>query len=223
MNRQNIEMYKMLTRVADFAANTVGMLPKTSPGSEVQTALSTAVRELAELSSARISAESVLRTAGKERARARETLKGLLAQANRTARALQSEAFRATVKTSDQTLIAFGRAFAADIEPVKKDFLTYGISPEDVATAVTTLERSILDYSAGKAKQAAAIREFNEKLESALGIMRRFEALVENFLSGNSAAMAAWTVARTVNRVMPRKRAQKPANVIEPTPPVKAA
>jgi hypothetical protein len=121
------------------------------------------------------------------------------------------------------TLITSGRAFAADIEPVKKDFLGYGISPEDVAVAVGALERAIRDYSAAKAKRAAAIREFEEKLEVAMGYMRRFEALVENILAKNSSVMAEWRVARTIGRVPVRKRAGKPAAPANPPAPPIAA
>ena len=121
MNRHNVENYKMLTRVADFAASNVGLFPKSSAGLEVQTALASAVRELTELSGARISAETVLRTGRKDRTVTREVLKGLLAQVNRTARALDSESFRSASKPTDHTLITSGRAFAADIEPIDID------------------------------------------------------------------------------------------------------
>jgi hypothetical protein len=206
MNRQNVENYKMLTRVADFAATNVGLFPKSSPGLEIQMALASAVRELAELSSARISAEAALRSGRKDRTITRDALKGLLAQVNRTARALDSESFRSAGKPTDHALITSGRAFAADIEPMRKDFIVYGISPEDVAVAVRALERAIRDYSDRKAKRAAAIREFDAKLEVAMGYMRRFEALVENILSNNTSVMAQWTVARTINRVAVRRR-----------------
>lgn len=219
MNRHSVENYKMLTRVADFAANNVGLFPKSSPGLEIQMALASTVSELGELSSARISAETALRSGRKDRAITRDALKGLLAQANRTARALNSEAFRSANKPTDHALITSGRAFAADIEPMKKDFLVYGLSPEDVAVAVRALERAIRECSAGKAKRAAAIREFDEKLEVAMGYMRRFEALVENFLANNSAVMAEWTVARSINRITVRKRHGKevaPADTAAP-------
>ena len=224
MKRLNIETTKMLTRVADFAASNVGMFPKSSAGAEVQAELSAAVRELAELSSARVSAETALRSASKERARARETLKEVLTQVNRTARALDSELFRAVIKPTDHALIQSGRAFATDIEPMKKDFLKYGISAAKVTDAVEALERAVREYSTGRANHAATVREFNEKLELAMGIMRRFEALVENMLVGDSRVIAAWTVARTVAHVPPRSRRVKtPEVAVEPTPTDKAA
>jgi chromosome segregation ATPase len=224
MNRHNIENYKMLPRVADFAATNVGMFPKSSAGAEVQAELSAAVRELAELSTARVSTETALRSASKERAHARETLKELLMRVNRTARALDTELFRAVIKPTDHALIQSGRAFAADIEPMKKDFIKYGISASSVTEAVETLERAIREYTSGTTKHAATVQVFNEKLELSMGILRRFEALVENILGSDSSVIAAWTVARTVSRVTPRRRpAKTPAIGIEATPADKAA
>ena len=215
MNRIHVENYKMLTRVADFAANNVGLFPKSSPAVEIQKALAAAVGELAELSTARITADTVLRSGKKNRAITRDALKGLLAQANRTARALDSEVLRSASKPSDHSLISAGRAFAAEIEPMKKDFLDYGISPEEVTAAAAALERAIRDYTAGKAKRTAAIRDFDEKLEVATGHMRRFEALVENLLANNSAVMAEWRVARTISPVTHRKRTGKTPDATE--------
>src|SRR5215471_14790480 len=123
MNRHSVENYKMLTRVSDFATTNVSLFPKTSPAEEIQKALAADVSGLDTLSSARISAETVTRSAWKDRAAAREVMKDLLMQASRTARALNSEAFRSAVRPNDHALITSGRAFAADIEPIKKEFL----------------------------------------------------------------------------------------------------
>jgi hypothetical protein len=85
------------------------------------------------------------------------------------------------------------------------------------------LERAIRDYTTAKAKRSAAIREFDEKLEVAIGYMRRFEALVENILSPNPAAMAQWTVARSINPVATRTRIAKTPDAIDPVSPARAA
>jgi hypothetical protein len=81
------------------------------------------------------------------------------------------------------------------------------------------LEQALRDYSDGKAKRAAAVRELDEKLEVAMGYMRRFEALVGNYLADNSAVMAKWTVARSINRITTRKRSGKTTDVATPEQP----
>jgi hypothetical protein len=219
MKRQNAENYKMLTRVADFAANHVGLFPKTSAESEVRSSLETVVGELAELASTRISAETAVRSSWTARKAARVALKGLLMQANSTARALGVDKFRLPHKPTDHGLIDVGRAFMADIEPLKKDFIKHGLSPDEVTAAVDALDRAILDYTGWKAKRSAAIREFDEKLETAMGYMRRFEALVANTQADNPAVNAEWTVARTIPRVAVRKRQAKPPEPVVPVAP----
>jgi hypothetical protein len=86
----------------------------------------------------------------------------------------------------------------------------YGLSPDQVTAAATALEHSLLEYSAGKAKRSAAVRELEEKLEVAMGTMRRFETLVANTLEDNHAAMTEWTAARSVGKVPARKRVVEP-------------
>ena len=53
-------------------------------------------------------------------------------------------------------------------------------------------QEAMREFSAEKAKQAQAILDFGSKLEAAIGYMRRFEAMVENYLAKNSAVMAEW-------------------------------
>src|SRR5215471_4887886 len=101
MIRRNVENYKMLTRVADFATKNVGLFAGSSAGVEVQTSLKTVMTELARLSSARIAAESTLRSARKDRDIARDAMKNLLAKADQTARALHSQQFRSPIRPTD--------------------------------------------------------------------------------------------------------------------------
>ena len=210
MKRKNAETYKMLTRVADFATTNVGLFAKSPAGVEVQTSLQTALEELTAASSSRVAAESALRSARNQRDIAREHMKGLLARADQTARALHSQAFRSPVRISDRSLIDAGRAFAAEIAAVKDQFIAYGFSPEEVTNAVKPLEVAVLALSAARAKRSAAIREFDEKLNAAMDCTRRFDAIVGNTFDENSAVMAQWTNVRTVSKIPPRKKAEEP-------------
>jgi len=207
MNRRNAETYKMLTRVTDFATNNVTLFAKSSASVEVQTSLKTVMGELAILSSARIAAESTLRAARNERDVARDAMKAMLAKADRTARALHSHKFRSPTRPTDHALIDGGRAFAAEIEPLKEAFIAYGFTPENVTAAVKPLEVAVLAYASARAKRSAAIREYKQKMDVAMECLRRFEVLVANTLADNSAAMTEWSMARTVSRFTPRKRA----------------
>jgi hypothetical protein len=210
MNRYSTENYKMLTRVANFAANNAALFNKSAVSAEIQASLNTVIGELAGLSSARISAENTLRTARNERYTARNILRGLLTQAEMTARALNNDKFRSPRRATDQDLIESARASAAEIESLKKEFSVYAPLTEDVTPAVQALERAVLAYGSARAGRSAAIQEFGEKLEVAMGHLRRLEAVAAITLAGNTKAMAEWTLARTVNRTPRRRIVEEP-------------
>jgi hypothetical protein len=210
MNRYNTQHYKMLTRVTDFATTNAGLFNTSTVGAEIQSSLKAVVGDLATLSSARISAESTLRSARIERHAARVVLKGLLSQAELTARALNNDKFRLPRRVSDIDLIDAGRASAAQIASLKKEFSASGAPAEEVTPAVQALERAVLDFGTAKAKRSAAIQGFSEKMDVAMGYLRRLEALVAITLAGNTAAMTEWTAARSITWVTPRKRAVDP-------------
>jgi hypothetical protein len=106
---------------------------------------------------------------------------------------------------------------------LKKEFIVYGLSPDQATEAATVLEGALLDDFAAKAKRSAAIPDVDEKPEAALGYMRRFEALVANTLTYDTATMAEWTVARNVNRVAVLRGNRKPPDLTEPAAPPTAA
>ena len=207
MNRYSTQHYKMLTRVTDFATSNAGLFNKSTVGGEIQTSLKSVLGELAGLSSARISAESTLRSARSDRHTARNVLKGLLSQAELTARALNNDKFHSMRRGSDIDLIESGRASAAQIESLKREFNASGQSTEEVTPAVQALERAVLAYGTAKAKRSAAIQAFGERMEIAMGHLRRLEALVAITLAGNTSAMAEWTAARSIGRTPTRRKA----------------
>ena len=215
MNRYSTQNYKMLTRVTDFANNNAGLFNKSTVGAEIQISLKAVVEEMAVLSGARISAEGVLRSARIERQEARILLRGLLTQGALTARALNNDKFRLARRVSDIELIEAGRASAIQIASMKKVFSTSGQSTEDVTPAVQALERAVLDYGTAKAKRSAAIQAFSEKMDVAMGLLRRLEALVAITLAGNTQAMTEWSAARTVGKITARKRVVE-TPVVEP-------
>jgi hypothetical protein len=207
MNRYSTENYKMLTRVADFAANNGSLLNKSTVSMEIQTLLKAAVGDLAGLSSSRRSAESTLRSTRDERVTARVALRGLLDEAELTARALNKKGFRSPRRPSDHELIEAGRTSAAEVASLKKAFSVNGPSTEEVIPAVQALERAVSAYATARAKRSAALQEFGGKLEIAMRHLKRLDALVAITLAGNTSAMTEWTAARTVNRPPSRRKA----------------
>jgi hypothetical protein len=166
-----------------------------------------------------VSGEAAIRTSRNARTAARTALRTRLEQWERTARALNSDTFRAPLKRTDQALIDSGHAFVVDVEPLKNAFIMHGLPPDDMKAAVEALERAILDYTAAQAMRSAAIREFNKTMDDAMRYLRRLEALVANTLADNPTAMASWTVARSIHRAANRRAPVTPVtpvNVVNP-------
>src|SRR5262249_43527550 len=151
MNRRNIETHQMLTRVAEFASDNIGLFPKNSAAGEIVGALQSGVGGLSQKGSARVSAETAMRASKKFRAASREKLLGYLRRADQIARALQNDQLQLPQKRTEQALIASGRAFVEDVGSLSQDFAKHGVSPKDVSEAVDALEGTIRDYSNAKA------------------------------------------------------------------------
>jgi hypothetical protein len=221
MKRSQTQLYQMLTRVVAFANANESLFPKTSAASEVVAALESAASELSAQASARVSGEAATRTASNARKAARNALRTRLYLYEQAGSALESGKFRAPRKRTDMAMIETAHAFAVEAEPLKKEFTRHGLLPDELTVLAEALEHAILDYTAGMARRAAAIREFDKTLEDSMVQLQRFEVLVATFLADNPGAMASWTVARTINQMAVRKRIAKPPDVnpVAPAPP----
>ena len=122
------------------------------------------------------------------------------------------------LKGADQALINAGHHFAAAAVPLKEQFIFQGRPPdfiEDLKAAVAELEAAISSQVDAKASRKAAIQEFDKTLEEALNLLKRLDALVANTMTENPTVMAAWNLARHVERVPVRsaKSAPEPETV----------
>jgi hypothetical protein len=218
MNRKYTQDYQMLTKVVDFTTNNVGLFPKTSAASEILAALDSAVTRLSNQARTQVSSESAMRVSRSARTAARNTLKKRLVLSDQIARVLNCDQFRAPQKHGDRALIDSGRAFVVDMESLKKDFTRHGLAPEEMTSAVDSLERAILDYASGMAMRASAIEQFGATIAEAMVHLKRLDVLVAMTLAENPATMAGWTVARSTNRVAVRKPKEKPPGPPAVTP-----
>ena len=209
MNRKNMQGYQMLTRVAEFANTNVGLFPKNSAAAEIIEALESGVSELSEKASKRISAETAMRISRTTRTASRSKLRGYITRASWIATAMNSGKVQVPSDGTEQSLINSGHAFVEDVASISKDFARHGVGPEDVSSAVEALETAIRDYSSAKAARSAAIEESGKVLEETMHHLLRFDALVASYLEDNAGAMAAYNIARTVQRTKAHRTALK--------------
>src|SRR5439155_11480739 len=130
--------------------------PKNSAAAEIVRALQSGTSTLSEKASARISAETAIRTAQNARVASRERLRSFFTRASLIAEGLDADILRIPVKPSERALIDTGHAFIKDVESMSKDFIKRGVAPEDVSATVEALENAIRDYSNAKASRSVA-------------------------------------------------------------------
>ncbi len=206
MKRLKIHEYQMLTRVVDFGTKHVGEFPQFTAANEIVAALGSAVAKLSQQLSSQVLGQAQIRVSRQARISAREALRAQLERMDQTAQALNIDKFQLPSKRTDSALIAAGRAFAADAESLKGEFLQHGLRLEDLKAAVQELESAIQGQTQGRAIRSSAIREFERTMEDAQEQLQRLEALVVNTLQDNPAALASWEVARRIESTGHRKR-----------------
>jgi hypothetical protein len=213
MNRKRIQEYRMLTRVVDFGAKHVGLFPKRTVAGDLLAQITAAVTKLPEYATWQVSGHESIRTSSRKRTAAREAVRTQVEAIGQTARALKMQGFSIPTDPKEEDLINSARSFAQAAEPLKEEFIQHGLPPEFVENlnaAVQDLEESLLKRAASQAARSGAIREFNKLLDEALNLLDRFEALVDNTMADNPSVMAAWHVARHVERIPQSKAEPEP-------------
>ena len=203
MERLDIQKYQMLQRVGDFANRHANLFPAHTAAGEIIAAIVSSLGSLSDLLSAQVSGNATIRTSLSARSAARKVLRTHLESLDRTARALKIDTLRLTGSRTDQACINAGRAFAVDARPLQEQLLRQGLPPEfldNLDTAVRNFEGAILTHAPVRANRSAVIRAFDKALGEALDQLQKLETIVSNTMADNPAVMAAWNIARRIER-----------------------
>jgi hypothetical protein len=151
-------------------------------------------------------------------------VKRQMESAAQIARAMKLENFSVPRKPKEEDLISTARSFVERMEPLKTEFSQHGLPPEKLKTSIQSLEESLLDRANGLSTRSGAIREFNKLLDEALNLVARFDAIINNTLTDDELVMAAWKVARQIDRLPQSAKAEvrgepQPAADVPPSPP----
>lgn len=140
---------------------------------------------------------------------------------SRTARALAIDnpgldrLFSVPDGKNDQKLAAAAREFVREAAKFQADLTGYGLPTNFVAALtddIEALEDLLTQGSGSRGDQAEATALIDEKIGTAMDIVRRLDAIARNIYRNNPARLAKWTTARHVRRV---GRSKPPAT--EPT------
>lgn len=225
MNNVVIRRFEMFRRVRDFGAARVDSFAPKSLARELFDIVSSVVVELQEAAAAHTAAGGSARqsTAGKAATRAelRESLEAI----SRTARAMDytstgiEEKFRLPRKASDQVLLNTARAFAAEAEPLKDEFVRHELQPDfidNLKADIADFERAIQGQNTGNEARQSARQSIDTAVERGMNAVRRLHPLILNKFRFDAPTLAAWESARHVERPA---RPKPEENKTEPAPP----
>ncbi len=158
------------------------------------------------------------RGASEVKGTAREDLREEMSDIARTARSMEyqydgiSERFKMPRNSTDQTLLATGRAFHSEATPISADFIAYGLP----AAFLTELKDAADAFEATFGVQGSAIdshveatAEIGEAIRRGMVARRILDGIVRNVYKTDPGKLAAWTSASHV---------EKPPKKKEPTP-----
>jgi hypothetical protein len=224
MIQTKIQRYEMLTRVADFAARNVSLFPKKTAAVELTKDIQSAVARLSQSKVAQTTARDQLRTSRSQRMAKQAALRSQVVAIHETAGALKMTGFSLPAKRGTSALFDAARSYATAVATLKSQFVWHGLPSaftDNLESATEDLQVAIDAQVAARAQLKAAIQDFDKTLDEAQGYLERFEALLSNAMSDNHTVIAAWEVARRLDR--PRSSRKEKPDPVAPTPPASAA
>jgi hypothetical protein len=205
-------------RVRQFGLDRAGSFPAGSRGREVLDDLNEAIGELEEYAAAQSSGKRAAKESTNSKAAAFAALREDLEAIRRTARAIAltrtgfDDQFRLPNNAGEQEWLATARAFAADAEPIKTEFIRRGLPGdflEDFNASIEAFEHSISNRAQKKGAHVAATVRLNKATERGINDLRELDAIVRNVFRNNPAVLAEWASASHTERAPRRANADK--------------
>lgn len=186
--------------------------------------LADVIAKMREAAAAQISGESTARQSTGDKSELIDDLWQMIRNINRAANAFEDEIptaadkFRLPRNRSQQNLTASARAIITDAQPLKANFIEYGLQDdflEELQQLVDDIEQSKTQTAAGSGQRAESTEALIEQAREGMNIIRRFDSIIRIKYQNNAQKLAAWTVASHLDRAPRRngdqKRSKQPA------------
>jgi len=225
MNDNERRTHETFVRVRDFGVAHAADFPANSLGHQEFTDLGTLATEINADAASEVSGHGDARQGTESRAQARAILRADLDAINGTARVLGQDVpgledkFRVPRNNNDKELLNAARAFKADAEPLKTQFIAHEMPAdflEELQADIDSLEAAISFQGSGVSGHVAAGAAIDDKMNRGLDKLRKLNVIVRNKYADNPAVLAEWTSASHIERA-PRR---SPTSVVPPPPPV---
>lgn len=223
MNDNERRRHQMFVRVRDFGQEDASDFATGSLALQHFTNLGTVINTLDAHAAAEASGRGEARQGTETRTQARAALRDDLEAINRTAKAMADDVpgiddkFRVPRNNNDLQLLTAARAFKADADPLKAQFIAHELPAdfiEDLQADINALEAAISNQASGIGDSVAAGAGIDATVSNGVEIVRKLDAIVRNKYTNNPAALAEWTSASHTERA-PRRA----ASAAPPPPP----
>lgn len=148
---------------------------------------------------------------------ARENLREEMSDISRTARSMEyafdgiSDRFRMPRGSSDQLLLATGRAFHSEATPIAADFIAYGMAATflaELAAEADAFEATFGVQGSAIDSHVEATAEIGESVQRGMVARRILDGIVRNVYKNDPGKLAAWTSASHIEK--PPKKTETP-------------
>jgi hypothetical protein len=226
MNDLEIRTLDKLKRVRNFDATHDGLFPAGTLARDLFDAVAGCVNDIEWHAAAESSGRGAVRQGTAGKAASRAAIAEDLTIIRRTARSMAvvipglDDKFRLPRKPTDQGLLDTARAFLADAEPLKPEFLRREVPErvfQDLATNLAAFETALNAQYTGKGESTTAAASTDAAFERGLGALRQLDPIVCNKLHNNSAALAAWQAAKRTERPWRHSKPETPPATPTPT------
>jgi|ERR1043165_1438213 len=228
MNDRSRKRLRRGESVRDFTLNLPQPFPAGSKGAEIVTRIGQLVERVNALGASSATNTRTLRAVVDAKGKARRELRDALRAISRTAHAAGlddpalKDKFRLPVgSVSDHLLLSTARSFVAEAAPLKERFVAYGMSadfPEALGQKIAAFEGHASTHHASRSARAsdnASVAAALDELDREIG---RLDIVIRNTFAQDGATLAAWEIARHLERV-PKRRKDVEGNAGTPQQP----
>lgn len=226
MNDLETRTLDTFKRVRNFDATHAGLFTAGTLARDLFDTIARCADEIEARAAAESSGRGAARQGTSIKAAARAALMEDLKVIRRTALSVAAvipgldDKFRLPRKPTDRELIDTARAFLADAEPLKAEFLRREVPErvfQNLATNLAAFEAALNAQYAGKGESVTAAASIDAAFERGTDALRQLDPIVRNKLRDNPAALAAWMTAKRTERAARRSKPRTPPAASEPT------
>jgi len=227
MNDRNRKRLRRGESVRDLTSNLTQAFPEGSKGAEIIAKINQLVERINAHDASSATNSRTLRAVVDAKDGARKELLNFLRTISRTARTVGmddpaiKDKFRLPVGSmSDQLLLSTARSFVAEATPLKDRFVAYGMSadfPQALEQKIAAFEGHVSLHHTSKGARASDNASASAALDELDREIERLDTVMRNTFAADPATLAAWDMARHLERV-PKKRKDKEGKGGTPPP-----